>query len=95
LPGITGWGSTFADRPTALWNPQVQTSTASFGVQTNQFGFTIAWASGMVIVVEACTDLAHPTWFPLQTNTLSSDSFYFSEPQWTNYPARFYRFRSP
>ena len=32
---------------------------------------------------------------PLQTNTLSSDSLYFSDPQWTNYPARFYRLRSP
>ena len=41
LPGTTGWGTTFGGRPTALWNPQVQTSDASFGVRTNQFGFTI------------------------------------------------------
>jgi len=66
-----------------------------FGVRTNQFGFTVTWASGLVIVVEACTNLAIPDWSPLQTNTLSSDSLYFSDPQWTNYPARFYRFRSP
>jgi hypothetical protein len=91
LAGVTGWGPTFGGRPTVLWNPQVQTSYASFGVRTNQFGFTITGASGLVIVVEACTDLAHPTWFPLQTNTLSGDSFYCSDPQWTNYPERFYR----
>jgi len=38
LPGTTGWGSTFADRPTVLWNPQIQTNDGSFGVRTNQFG---------------------------------------------------------
>jgi hypothetical protein len=29
------------------------------------------------------------------TNTISSDLYYFSDPQWTNYPGRFYRLRSP
>ena len=46
-------------------------------------------------MVEACTNLADPAWSPLQTNTLSGDSFYFSDPQWTNYPGRFYRLNSP
>jgi hypothetical protein len=91
LPGTTGWGPTFGGLPTALWTPQVQTSDASFGVRTNQFGFTVNSAGGMVIVVEACTNLANPTWYPLATNTLTSGSFYFSDPQWANYPTRFYR----
>ena len=95
LPGTTGWGTTFGDRPTVLWRPQVQTSDASFGVRTNRFGFTITWASGLVIVVEACTNLANPVWSPAGTNTLTDGSSYFSDPQWTNYPARFYRLRSP
>ena len=95
LPGTTGWGPTFGGRPTALWQPQVQTTDASFGVRTNQFGFNIMWASGMVVAVDACTDLANPIWSPLQTNTLSADTLYFSDPEWTNYPARFYRLRSP
>jgi hypothetical protein len=59
----------------------VQTSDASFGVQTNQFGFTITWASGRIIVVETCTDFVHAAWSPLQTNTLTGDSFYFSDPE--------------
>jgi len=95
LPGTTGWGATFDGRPTALWKPQIQTSDVSFGVRTNEFGFNIRWASGQIIVVEACANLANPTWVPLQTNTLSSDSFYFSDPQWTNYPGRLYRIRWP
>jgi hypothetical protein len=95
LPGTTGWGPTFGGRPTVLWNPQVQTSDASFGVQTNMFGFNITGTSGLVIVVDACGDLANPIWSSVGTNTLTDGSSYFSDPQWTNYPARYYRFRSP
>ncbi len=95
LPGTTGWPPTFSDRPTALWLPQVHTSDGVFGVRTNQFGFNIAWASGQVVVVEAATNLANPTWLPLQTNTLTADTLYFSDPQWINHPGRFYRIRSP
>ena len=95
LPGNTGWDATFGGRPTALWKPQVQTSDGSFGVRTNQFGFNIAWASGMVIVVEACTNLANPVWAPVRTNRLASGLTYFSDPQWTNCTRRFYRLRWP
>jgi hypothetical protein len=95
LPGTTGWASTFAGRPTMLWNPQAQTSDGSFGVRTNRFGFNITGSSNLVIVVEACTNLANPAWSPVHTNTLTGGSSYFSDPQWTNHPARFYRLRSP
>jgi hypothetical protein len=95
LPGTTGWEPTFADRPTVLWNPLIQTSDANFGVRTNRFGFTITGTTNIPIVVDACTNLANPIWFPLQTNSLTSGSLYFSDPQWTNYPARFYRLRWP
>jgi len=95
LPGTAGWDTTFGGRPTAVWEPRVQTSDASFGVLTNQFGFNISWASGMAVAVDACTDPANPVWEPLQTNTLTGDSLYFSDPQWTNHPGRFYRLRWP
>jgi hypothetical protein len=95
LPGTSGWGPLFDNRPAMLWDAQVQTSDASFGVRTNQFGFTISGTSGLVVVVQASANLARPLWFPLQTNTLSGSSFYFSNPQWTNYRARFYRLHWP
>ena len=95
LPGTTGWGPTIGGRPTALWKPLVQANDASFGVRTNQFGFVISWATNASVVVEACTDLAQPLWSPVGTNTLTDGSSYFSDPQWTNHPARFYRLRSP
>ena len=95
LPGTTGWGATFGGLPAMLWNTQVQPGDGSFGVQRNQFGFTITGSSNLVIMVEACTNPANPTWSPVGTNTLTGGSSYFSDPQWTNYPARFYRLRSP
>jgi len=98
LPGTTGWGSTFGGRPTALWSlphPMILDFGPSFGVQTNAFGFTVSWATNAPVVVEASTDLAIPVWSPVATNILTGGSSYFSDPQWTNHPARFYRLRSP
>lgn len=98
LPGTTGWGSTFGDRPTALWvlpNPLILNNDPSFGVHTNGFGFVISWATNIPVVVEACTSLATPNWSPVSTNTLTTGAGYFSDPDWTSYPARFYRLRSP
>ncbi|MGD0261934.1 MAG: hypothetical protein ABSD29_19365, partial [Verrucomicrobiota bacterium] len=89
------WGLTFAGVPAVLWNPQAQTGDGSFGVRTNRFGFNITGTSNLVVVVEACTDLANPAWSPVGTNTLTGGSSYFSDPQWTNYPARWARTPSP
>ena len=100
LPATSGWSATFDGRRAVLWNPQAQTGDASFGVRTNRFGFSITGSSNLVIVVEACTNLATSVWAPVGTNTLNTfvgtnGSSYFRDPQWTNYPGRFYRLRSP
>ena len=95
LPGTTGWSDTFGGVPAVLWNPKAQTSDGRFGVQANSFGFNITGTSNLVIVVEAATDFANPVWVPVQTNVLTGGAVYFSDAQWTNYPGRFYRLRSP
>ena len=96
LPGTTGWEDfgQLTGLPTVFWNPQAQTSDGSFGVGNSGFGFNITGTSGLVVVVEGCS-LAIPIWVPLQTNILTGGSCYFSDPQWTNYPVRCYRLRSP
>ena len=94
LPGTVGWDSKFQLWPTAVWLPQMQTDGGNLIVQNNQFGFNINWASGRTVVVEACTNLASPIWFPVSTNTLTSSTSHFSDPAWRNYPGRFYRLRS-
>jgi len=95
LPGTVGWSSTFGGRPTVLWNPFIQTGSPTFGIQNRRFGFNITGTINIPIVVDACESLANPAWVPLQSCTLTNGSLYFSDPQWTNYPGRFYRVRSP
>lgn len=98
LPGTTAWGSSFESLPTAPWflpNPLILSRSPSFGVQTNQFGFIISWATNFSVVVEACTNLGQGRWSPVSTNTLTKGWSYFSDPQWTNCLTRFYRLRSP
>jgi hypothetical protein len=94
LPGATGWSSTFAGEPTAFWQlpyPVILNHGTNFGVQSNAFGFTISWATNILVVVEASANLAGGIWTPLQTNTLTDGSFYFNEPLQSNSPGRFYR----
>jgi hypothetical protein len=95
LPGATGWSNPFYGSTAILWNPQAQTGDGFFGVRTNQFGFNITGSSNVVLVVEASTNLVNPVWQALGTYTLSNAPVYFSDAQWTNYPNRYYRFRSP
>jgi len=94
LSGTTGWGTTFGGLPTVLWSPHVR-NDATFGVHSNCFGFTITNAGSPTIVVDACTNLASPVWMTISTNTLTGGSSCFGDPQWMNYPSRFYRFRAP
>ena len=84
----------FDGLPTAPWflpNPVILNFEPNFGVQTNGFGFTISWATNASVVVEAATNLANPVWIPVSTSPLTGGTNYFSDPQWTNYPERFYR----
>jgi hypothetical protein len=75
-----------------LWNPQATAMSVTGG----QFGFTLTGPSNAVIVVEGCTNLSHPVWLPVSTNTLSGlGTSAFSDPQSSAYPMRYYRFRSP
>jgi hypothetical protein len=98
LPGTFGWGTRYGNLATAQWylpNPLILAQGPGFGAQNGQFGFTISWATNAAVVVEASTNLAQPAWLPLATNTLTAGSAIFSDPDWTNFPARLYRLRSP
>jgi len=90
LPGSGGWDGTDA----VLWNPQAQMGNGNFGVQTNRFGFNITGTADIPIVVEVSTNMAG-SWISLQSASLTNGLLYFSDSQWTNYPGRFYRIRSP
>jgi hypothetical protein len=95
LPGTTGWSRLAAYglrvAPWYLPSPLILINGPGFGVQTNAFCFTISWATNASVVVEACTNLGASGWQPVQTNTLTGGSVWFSDPQWMHYQNRFYR----
>ncbi len=57
------------------------------------FGVYFTGPPGQVVIVESSADLVH--WKPVQTNTITAGPLYFSDPQWTNQPCRFYRVSTP
>ena len=95
LPGKTGWSGTFGGRPTKLWNPSIQTSNVSFGIQPSGFGLPITGTTNIPIVIEAASSLPGSDWTPLQSCTVTNGSIFFSDSQWSNHPSRYYRIRSP
>lgn len=98
LPGTMGWSSTLGSAPTAFWSlpyPLILNKEPTFGIQGDSFGFTISWATNISVVVEASANLSNPTWISVSTCTLTGGTNYFSDPQWADYPNRFYRLRSP
>ena len=99
LPGTTGWSAFSAATgvPVEPWFlPQpIVLDNGSSEVQSNQFLFTISWATNTSVVVQACTNLASPVWQSMATGTLSGGIFNFSDPNWTNYHNRFYRISTP
>ena len=97
LPGAAGWPEVpglWAGRPTALWLPETK-ADESLGVRDGRFGFSVGWAGGQTIVVEAATNLADPVWVPVGTNALDGDSTYFSDAEWADRPGCFYRITMP
>jgi len=96
LPWTSGWKQTLGGRPTAVWQPRLRSPNAGVAAKTNQFEFNIQWAAGAEAKVDACVDLVNPDWKPVATNTVGSDGLaYFTDPDSTNYPTRFYRVRWP
>jgi hypothetical protein len=78
-----------------LWNPAVQTGDGSFGISNQQLGFNITGTTNILVMVEASTNLNSATWTPLQTVQLTNGTYYFSDPQSTIYPERFYQIVAP
>jgi len=76
--------------------PQFGTYLTVTADHTNRFGFTITGPASVPITVRATTNLASATsWTTVQSCTLTNGSIHFSDPQWTNYPRRFFRVTSP
>lgn len=93
LPWTSGW-DTFAGPTPVLWNPQAA-NDANFGRRGNSFGFNIAATNNLTVVVAACTNLVNAVWTPVATINVTNGPSYFSDANWTNNPACFYRLQMP
>jgi hypothetical protein len=71
-----------------FFNPSVADG-AGFGFQ-----FNAGPPAAASLVIEASTNLAPQSWIPVQTLPMTNATMYFSDPEWTNYPNRFYRLRT-
>ncbi|MGI6301958.1 MAG: leucine-rich repeat protein [Verrucomicrobiota bacterium] len=92
LESTTGWGETFAGRPTAVWyldEPEVffdQMTLDSAGVC-----LWVVGPAGRTVSVQACTDVAAGEWGELGTYSLDESGAYaFTDPAWADFPSRFY-----
>lgn len=96
LPGTAGWGATFGGVPTAPWLPVIGRPEFAADQPLGAFGFPVEWAPQHQVVVEACSDLAHPDWQPAGTLTLDAEGIArFSDPDSASHPTRTYRLRPP
>lgn len=75
----------------ATLRPGIVTDDDAFGFQNGRFGFTVLSLPGRNVVIEASTNLLD--WLPLATNTPTTNSFRFSDPDSELLPRRFYRAR--
>lgn len=81
LANASGWSSSHAGLPTALWNPVLQITTSPRTV-------TVTGYEGMRVALESSTNLTH--WTVLSTNVLVKGSQTFALPE-NPETARFYR----
>lgn len=96
--GTTGWGATFAGRPTEPWvrpEPVILKTPPGVALQTNGFGFRISWATNSPVVVEATASLSTPEWSPVSTNTLVNGWVDFRDSDGAAHDECFYRVRKP
>lgn len=90
--GTHGWTNPFGGLTAVMLGaPNPPQIGGNAGVISGNFGFTITGVASQTIIVEASTNLT--SWSPVWTNTLTGMATNFTDPQWKNFPARFYRAR--
>ena len=92
LGGYRNGSSWFVEKTAVVpeW-PRIVSDDARFGIDSQQFGFNVAGASGQEFVIESSKNLVD--WTPIATNTLGAEPFYFSQPVLHEPAARFFRLR--
>lgn len=93
LPGTTGWGDIYANRPAVLWNPQI--TEPEMLPDSDGFAFTIIGTPDIPISIETSETLPGDSWQPLHVGTLSKGNLEFTHPDALERPVRYYRITAP
>jgi len=93
LPEATGWGETFAGRPTAIWHwDEPELSIEQMTLDSAGVHFSILGPAGRTVLVQACAGPVAWDWQDLGTYLLDeSGANAFTDPAWADFPTRFYR----
>ena len=87
----SSWGATLGGVPAVEWTPM----PADVEVTENAFRFTVAWAKGQSIKVQACSDLTAPVWQDVDTYILTNGTCLVTDPHWADSALRIYRILKP
>lgn len=90
-PGTGTWGSTYADRPTRLWNPDFSGIVYTNGI----IACTVTGAPPIPVALETTTNLVAGPWTRLVTTNLVTTSMVLADGVSSNVANRFYRVVGP
>ena|GEM_PF-5169925 len=90
LPTASGWGATFGDRPTKLWDPEF--TAAAFG--RDGMRLTLTGTPEIPIAVDRSTNLNALSWSRILITNLTQSSLELLDPAATT-SAAFYRIAGP
>jgi PKD repeat protein len=93
IPGLPGWSAVPGVQFWTLPFPIILPNDGNLTDQNGAISFTIAWATNASFIVQACSDLSHLNWQPIQTNATdpASATLLVTDPLDVNSTGRFYR----
>ena len=95
FPKAIGWDDTYGGLPTETWTQMEGAVVQASHLSGDEFGFSVQGLGDGIVLVEAATDPAIGDWKGVEILTISEGIGSFSDPDWADRPARFFRVRRP
>ena len=95
LPSATGWGESYAGRPTVLWDPEIATETVVADVDLGELRFDVAANFDFSVAIEGADDASPSDWARLGTVEVIEGTASFVDDDFVTMGNRFYRLRMP
>ncbi|HOW96715.1 MAG TPA: leucine-rich repeat domain-containing protein [Kiritimatiellia bacterium] len=87
LANPSSWSAAFCGAPAEEWTPLL----LGPAVTAEAFRFSVDWADGRRVRVQASTNLLNAAWLDLATQTVAGGACEVSDTNWAAFPQRFYR----